>query len=284
MYEPPEGASSWYRLWEFFLGQAMFMVAQPKVPGTKEPDVLGGLKGLMNDKRHKDEGLVVFSTFHPYFAFSKQNVFLWDIKLVKELLSKERFGDFYKGAAYDSSHPLIGDGLLSTPDSETWRNQRKIAQTGFKTNILETAVVQTRVVCKELFSRWDVIADGGEPFELYDEMLKVTIDALGKVAFSFDFNSVTAADVKDAPLYDTFKTILSILAYRTKIAAVGIQSNDPEFDKEMGYLNKVVDDLISTRRADFATKVRGKTPLHPADEPVVIPIDVYTCFKYTRTL
>ena len=80
-----------------------------------------------------------FTVFNDYFFIAKSNVFVWDMNLVKELLSKERFGDFYKGAAYDASHPLIGDGLLATPDSETWRNQRKIAQTGFRLNILETA-------------------------------------------------------------------------------------------------------------------------------------------------
>jgi cytochrome P450 len=256
MYEPPVGGGALYRFWEFFFGQAMFMISQPKVPGTKEPDVLNGLKGIMNDARFKDKGLVMFSIFNPYFFLAKQNVFLWDMNLIKELLSKERFGDFFKGPAYDASHPLIGDGLLAAPDSETWRNQRKIAQTGFKTNILEMAVVNARQVCVELFTRWDVIAEGGKPFELYDEMLKVTIDVLGKVAFSYDFNSVTAHEVKDAPLYDTFKTILSILAWRTKISAVNVTiRNDPDFDREMGYLNKVVNDLVTTRRDDLQIKV-----------------------------
>jgi len=258
-FGPPPRTGKWYRLLELIFGEAIYMTYMPKVPGTKEPDVLLAWKELMNDKRFTKKGLVKFSTFNPLFFNSKSTVFVWDIAMVKELLSKERFGDFYKGMAYDASHPLIGDGLLATPDSETWRNQRKIAQTGFRLNILETAVVQTRNVCTELFARWDEIAESGKPFELYDEMLKVTIDVLGKVAFSYDFNSVTARETKDAPLYDTFKIILSILSFRTKINALNItQLNDPEFDEKMGYLDKIVNDLVTTRRADLATKGRAE--------------------------
>jgi hypothetical protein len=106
---------------------------------------------------------------------------------------------------------LIGEGILSSPDSESWKNQRKIAQTGFRLNILEEAVRHTRNVCCSLFSRWDAIAALGQPLELYAEMLKVTIDTLGKVGFSHEFNSVTATRTKDAPLYHTFDIILKTM-------------------------------------------------------------------------
>ena len=65
-----------------------------------------------------------------------------------------------------------------------------------------------------MMKRWDNILDAARAgndklgyfkTSLYEEMLCLTIDVLGKTAFSYDFRSVSAPTPEEAPLYTAFK-------------------------------------------------------------------------------
>ena len=50
--------------------------------------------------------------------------------------------------------------------------------------------------------------------DVYDEMLRLTVDVLCGVAFSYDTRSVEARHAHEAPLYSAFKVILETMAKR----------------------------------------------------------------------
>jgi hypothetical protein len=69
-----------------------------------------------------------------------------------------------------------------------------------------------------MFLRWngnEVVS--GKEVDLFQEMLGLTLDVLGRVAFSHDFGSVTHASAEDSPLYSAFKVIITTLAGRNTV-------------------------------------------------------------------
>ena len=215
------------------LGDIPAIMACPSVPCTESEedpkgrkDIIGWFEGLAAKARAAGSPLFrvqAFSRFVP--GLSRNFVILLDPRHVKDLLSVPRFGQFAKGSSYDRASPLIGAGLLSSPDSEGWRAQRKAANGGFKPAMMRKAVGHAMDTVLALCSRWDAApaaasgdagrgagsggagakggrADGGGAgggagvapsgrgsytASVYDEMLRLTVDVLGKVAFSHDF-------------------------------------------------------------------------------------------------
>ena len=89
------------------------------------------------------------------------------------------------------------------------------------------------------------------------DMLFLTVDVLGKVAFSYDFGSVRTPTPEDAPVFSAFDTILKAFTRRgnlgnidwlTAMLRIPTESNR-RFDAAMARLEGKVNDII-TRRLD----------------------------------
>lgn len=113
--------------------------------------------------------------------------------------------------------------------------------------------------------RWD---RGGTSFQsnILDEMLRLTIDVLGRTAFSYDFKSVSVTDAADSALFSSFDIILKSLAgasgsggIMTKIKGAVLPNwmwdskqyveGKQKFKRAMGKLDGQVEEIISARRA-----------------------------------
>ncbi|GBG33335.1 Cytochrome P450 4V2 [Hondaea fermentalgiana] len=171
---------------------------------------------------------------------------------VRELLSKKNLDKFLKGEAYKVSKPLIGRSVLATSGPE-WHDQRLILEHGFHDDLLRNALGAATESVQQFVDKLQGVADAGTTFEASEETLKLTMDVLGKFAFSYDFGSVRAPTSADAPLYSCFQTILSTLNYRTTMPPLKYLTWAPlpinkEFDRAMATLDGHVRAIVNSRK------------------------------------
>jgi cytochrome P450 len=80
---------------------------------------------------------------------------------------------------------IVGDGLV-TSKSLLWERQRKLADPSFhQDRIAGFGRIMTETT-QEMLGEWEKLAQRGEPVEMRDEMMRLTITILSKAMFSAD--------------------------------------------------------------------------------------------------
>ena len=202
----------------------MSIISLPKVPFTNRPDTNAYWESVAQKFIEQGEGMFKLELFPLVPYLSRTIVFICDYNIAKQLLSNNNYGNFQKGTSYTMAKPLIGSGILSAPDGDRWKGMRKLTNGGFLPSILRAAVNNTISSVSLMMKRWDnnildAARAGNDKLgyfktSLYEEMLCLTIDVLGKTAFSYDFRSVSAPTPEEAPLYTAFKNILRLMSKR----------------------------------------------------------------------
>jgi len=172
--------------------------------------------------------------------------------LIRELLAHKKMIEIRKGRSYDISEPLIGDSVLRASNA-AWAPQRAHIEKGMTHAILEQALPRVLQTVGELIHRWEATSLG-RPVNIAEDMLKLTLDVLGRAAFSFDFNSTTALRTEDAPLYHPFALILSTLSARAQIPVYHLMRKLPlkqnlVLDAAIAKLDAQVDAVLQARLA-----------------------------------
>lgn len=81
--------------------------------------------------------------------------------------------------------PLVGYGLL-TNDGESWLRQRRLVQPAFhRRRIAEFSKLMTQAT-EQMMESWYVVAREGAAFEVNEEMVRLTLEIVGKSLFSVD--------------------------------------------------------------------------------------------------
>mmetsp|Transcript_31056 Transcript_31056/g.80576 ORF Transcript_31056/g.80576 Transcript_31056/m.80576 type:complete len:524 (-) Transcript_31056:16-1587(-) len=211
-------------------------------------------------KKYRQEGLFVVRFGHPAVPGTHSVLVISDLAAVKEMLHRRSFGMYAKGESYDVANPLVGSGILVADDGPGWETMRTLANAGFRVANLEESIPMIAEVTARMVERWKSdIRTGQKELDIFGWTLRLTMDILGRFAFSHDFQSVMARKPSDAPLYVAFQTILTILSNRQilrmlpKITWKIPAPWNARFNREMAKLDKVVDELISARRRAMAT-------------------------------
>lgn len=92
---------------------------------------------------------------------------------------------------------LMGDGLLSS-EGELWRRQRKLTQTAFHKKGLDLLATRMTASTRALLERWAKNADSGQPLEIPDEMMHLSLSILLQSLFSMDPSGKEALAVDEA--------------------------------------------------------------------------------------
>lgn len=177
-----------------------------------------------NMQQHLSDG---FFAMHMW-PLKKGMVMVFEPSVIKYILSLKGHQQFKKGHIYSIAEALVGKGVMST-DGPVWHKQRKLVEKGFRLKTLELAVDATQHTMRDLYPLWDKACEANSSVDVLGDMLKVTMDVLGHVAFSYNFGSVRAGNMTvdtdggaetgeklGAPLYEAFRVILWELTHRCR--------------------------------------------------------------------
>lgn len=124
------------------------------------------------------DNLLPFNTLSMPIIFGNEKI--------REFLSAKAMEKLEKGQSYEVAHSLIGDSVLST-SGDVWHSQRQVLNKGFTDELMSVAIPKICKTVEELSHRWEHNFLS-KPVAVHEEMLKLTMDVLGRAALSHDFN------------------------------------------------------------------------------------------------
>jgi len=146
---------------------------------------------------------------------------------------------FHKGTLWNRVRRVLGNGLL-TNDGELWRDHRRAMQPVFSSGRHPDFAATMSGAIAEMVTR--LRKRGNEPFDVLDEMSRVTIQNMGLTLFSRDF----------ASLYDRMGDELAFVVRRMNVWNFWkARTLDPRIYNALRKLHAVIDELISSRRASL---------------------------------
>lgn len=123
--------------------------------------------------------------------FGRQFVMILDADGIKKVLtssSRDKFPSYPKGFKYLGR--VLGEGLV-TLEGANWHKHRRIIQPAFSINFVKTALDTTVPnLVSELISCWSANSDSD--IDISSHMAALTLDIIGKVAFSHEFDSMAS--------------------------------------------------------------------------------------------
>lgn len=206
-------------------------------------------------RKHESEGLVRFFGLNSSIPIAAGVVvIITNHDVAKEILNYEASTKvWHKGRSYDVSEVLIGNSVLRA-FGDAWYKQRVAVEKAMHT-MIALPLTMDRVVktVDVIVNKWSKNPPGTQ-VKIAEETLKLTMDVIGKAAFSHDFHSVTADESIGAapPLYAPFQTILSTLNTRCQNIHQMVLTWLPTeanlaFNEAMDALNTQVNGLITKR-------------------------------------
>ncbi|GAA1307544.1 cytochrome P450 [Saccharothrix xinjiangensis] len=93
--------------------------------------------------------------------------------------------NYVRGKLYEQFKLVMGEGLLTT-DGPVWKSHRRVVQPAFHGGVVNAIVPSVVEATGEMLDRWEVKAREGEPVDLLDEMLRLTLVTLSRSLFGYD--------------------------------------------------------------------------------------------------
>jgi cytochrome P450 len=198
-------------------------------------DLLGGLTRAF--EQHGDlvrlqiGPIAVYLASHPDMA---QKIL---VEGQKDFVKLERVGKQPQGLGL-----IGGTGLLTNPDFELWRSQRRMIQPIFHRQRLAKMGDKMVQAGQKMLERWTSL----ERIDVDAEMLNVTMDIICRTMFSADASSVAgqAAQASEVALHFVNQRITSPI----KIPIRFPLPSNRKFVKAMSTLHQIISDLIQNRK------------------------------------
>jgi cytochrome P450 len=170
----------------FMLQQAERERARQAIPGPRSWPVVGnGLSVLRHGifpvmerswRRYGD-------TFRIDLGPKKLVVIIHPDDVEKVLLTER--DSFYKGSSYDAFRVLVGDGMV-TNEGEMWRARRRVAQPSFNKGTVAALADKMTAATEVMLRSWAPKLQVGSEFDIYEELLALTMWIIGDTLFSLD--------------------------------------------------------------------------------------------------
>jgi cytochrome P450 len=163
-----------------------------------------------------------------------------------EALLLTRREKYLKLEMYDSFRLLAGNGLVAS-EGEVWRRQRRIIQPSFQKASIESMAAAMVGVTEAAVDRWLSVHREGEVFDIFPELMRLTLEILGRTLFSIDLGPHADASAR------IFSDSLEIVSTRGhKLAPTPLWVPTPtnrRLVKAMRELDGIVAQIIADRRS-----------------------------------
>ncbi|KAJ8046087.1 Cholesterol 24-hydroxylase [Holothuria leucospilota] len=159
----------------FLLGHAMYFEEMYKK---------GGHISMLFSQWNKTYGPIFV-----IFAVHRVSVMCMEPSIVKELLINTKStkpAQFYSILHSVFGQRFLGTGLLSVLDNTVWEERRKMFNTAFKRGFLIDLLFQYDESAERLISYLLTKADGETEVLMYEELNKLSLDVIAKVAFGLN--------------------------------------------------------------------------------------------------
>jgi cytochrome P450 len=143
--------------------------------------------------------------------------------------------------AYENLLPIVGKGLL-TSDGEDWLSQRRLIQPAFHRQRIQDFSRVMVASADEMVDRWEQERFDQNPFNAAEEMMRLTLQIVGKALFSRDL-SKEADSVGHA-----FNYANDYISRRMR--SLFITPGRRQFNASLQELDRVVQEIIAERRAE----------------------------------
>ncbi|MBI4926475.1 MAG: cytochrome P450, partial [Anaerolineae bacterium] len=158
------------------------------IPGPSDQELLGKIGKIQSnaldfllDLSHTYGPVAGFKVFRtPVIVFSHPDA-------VKHILQDENKRYSKDTIQYNALSTITGRGLL-TNDGASWLRQRRLAQPAFarpRTHAIDGIVVPAT---QRMLQRWEALSQTGALLDVDAEMMRLTLEVVGKALFSIDLS------------------------------------------------------------------------------------------------
>src|SRR5829696_6219569 len=162
------------------------MSTQSLPPGPKGHFLLGNLREFRRNPQH-----FLLSLAREYGDVIRYRKGVWPTYLithpdqVKHVLQDNSRNYCKDTLTWRVLKPAFGEGLL-TSDGSTWLRQRRLMQPAFHQRRVNEFTSMMTEATTRMVERWEPIAQRGEVLDVAAEMMKLTLEIIGKALFSSD--------------------------------------------------------------------------------------------------
>ncbi|WP_020134856.1 cytochrome P450 [Streptomyces sp. 351MFTsu5.1] len=181
-------------------------------------------------------------------AFNREFVFTWGADLVADLADESRFAK-HVGLGVANLRPVAGDGLFTAYNHEpNWQLAHDVLAPGFSREAMAAYHPMMLAVAARLTDHWDREQAAGRSVDVPGDMTKLTLETIARTGFGHDFGSFE----RDRP-HPFVTAMVGTLTYAQRLNSVPfpalLRRAAQRNAADIAYLNRMVDDLVRTRRA-----------------------------------
>jgi cytochrome P450 family 4 len=256
------------------------------VPGY--PGIARAFDILMNHvKTYQKEGLCRFWFFNPWRVplFARVSVFIYDPELIQQLLTNKTNASklIKEPRSYKIARALLEDSFLALPDTPRWKHQRKLTARGMHHQFLQHVHdVVVDLLHEKVFPSMDKDTKTSDDSVIVtknvsDWTTRMVSEVLGLVAFSRSFGGLDDDDDddddikqgEDESLFETFRTLMTILARRS-LRLPFLQpfqfAETKVFNRCSNIIDTMISDIVTERVAEYNKESRTAKDAHgPSD-------------------
>ncbi|KAH6562540.1 hypothetical protein BASA50_001817 [Batrachochytrium salamandrivorans] len=196
-------------------------------------------------------------------VFGENFVVTTDAALTKRILTSVT--EFWRDSSFaDISHSLLDNSLFTLATGEIWKRHRKNLQPAFAPAHLRRAADITQNCVADLINYYKNEAAKNNKsvvVDVYHEFTALSLDIIGKVIFSYDFNACDDLHTRKTQVGQGMIEELVLLIHRRFTlppflwGAAGMASSSPNVLKVRNYLHTLIRGVIDKKKGDINTSV-----------------------------
>jgi cytochrome P450 len=203
------------------------------------PEMTSDMLGMFMNLTRQHGGLVQFKLLTKMYMLATKPEY------VKHILQSNHH-NYIRGKSVETGRVLLGNGLPLS-DGDFWLSQRRIIQPAFHRQKLTTLATTITHTIQEHLASWQKHSQTHQPFDMEDEMTKLTLSIIIKTMFS-----AKISDEQVKALGDAFRTASAFMLWKSQqMVNIPLWVPLPKivaYNKAAKVLNEIVYPLIEEGR------------------------------------